>query len=179
MSRVGRQPIVIPEKVDVSINGNEISVKGPHGALKPLEIKSPIDVKINGNEIVVSRPDDKKASRELHGLYRSLINNMILGVSQGYKKELEVNGVGYRAKVEGDKLVVQVGYTHPLEFPVPENFKVDVDKNNVITIFGPDKQLVGQMAASIRASAPCDVYKLKGIKYKSEVIQKKAGKTVK
>ena len=179
MSRVGRKPIEIPATVEVSVRGNEVCVKGPLGQLPVLTVKAPISVSVEGGKVIVSRPDDKRQSREFHGLYRSLINNMILGVSAGFKKELEVNGVGYRAAVTGKKLSIQTGFTHPLEYEIPEGFKVEVANNNFITITGPDKQKVGQMAATIRLAAPVDNYKLKGIKYKDEHIIKKAGKTVK
>ena len=179
MSRVGRTPIEIPAKVEVSVNGNEVTVKGPLGKLPALTVKEPISVTVEGNKILVSRPDDKRQSRAFHGLYRSLINNMLLGVSAGFKKELEVNGVGYRAAVQGNKLSIQTGFTHPLEYEIPEGFTVVVENNTQIAISGPDKQKVGQMAATIRLAAPVDCYKLKGIKYKGEHIVKKAGKTVK
>ncbi len=179
MSRVGKKPIAIPAKVEVSVQQNVVTVKGPMGALAPLEVKAPIQVKVEGSTVLLTRPDDATRSKSLHGLFRSLINNMIQGVTHGFQKQLEVNGVGYRAKVEGNKLSITVGLTHPLEYPIPAGFKVDIDKNNMITITGPDKHMVGQMAATIRQAAPMDPYKLKGIKYKDEHITKKAGKTVK
>jgi len=176
MSRVGKNPIDIPEGVEVKINGQEISVKGPKGELKwtyPAGMK----VSIQDKKIVVERPSDSKPYKSLHGTTRTIIANMVNGTSKGYKKVLQIVGTGYRAQVQGRKIVFTLGYSHPIEFHLPEGITAQVDNRQVeLTIEGIDKQLVGQVAANIRALRPPDPYKGKGIRYVGEVIKLKEGK---
>lgn len=176
MSRIGREPITVPAGVTVNVDGNVVTVKGPKGELTR-EINPVITVKADGGVINVTRPDDEKLSRSLHGLTRTLINNMVIGVTEGYSKELEVNGVGYRAAKEGNKLVLTIGYSHPVNVEEIDGIKIDVPNPNAIVISGIDKQLVGQFAADVRKRRPPEPYKGKGIKYKDEVIRRKEGKT--
>ena len=176
MSRIGREPITVPAGVTVNVDGNVVTVKGPKGELTR-EINPVITVKADGAVINVTRPDDEKLSRSLHGLTRTLINNMVIGVTEGYSKELEVNGVGYRAAKEGNKLVLTIGYSHPVNVEEIDGIKIDVPNPNAIVISGIDKQLVGQFAADVRKRRPPEPYKGKGIKYKDEVIRRKEGKT--
>lgn len=176
MSRIGNKPITVPEDVEVTLNGKVITVKGPKGTLTR-EITEPITVKIENNVISVSRPDNEPANRSLHGLIRTLINNMIIGVKEEYKKELEINGVGYRAQKQGNKLVLTLGYSHPVEMVEPEGITFDVPNPNQIIVRGIDKELVGQTAAVVRTKRPPEVYRGKGIKYVDEHIRRKEGKT--
>ena len=176
MSRIGRAPIVVPAGVDVNIDGNVITVKGPKGTLTR-EIHPVITAELENGVIHVKRPNDEKETRSLHGLTRSLISNMVIGVTEGFKKELEVNGVGYRASKEGNKLVLNVGYSHPVIVEEIEGITIDVPNANAIVINGIDKQLVGQFAADVRKKRAPEPYKGKGIKYKDEVIRRKEGKT--
>ncbi len=175
MSRIGKQPIVIPAGVDVTIEGNLVTVKGPKGTLSR-EIHPNITVEKDGNEIKVTRPDDKKENRSLHGLSRTLIANMVYGCSETFKKELEVNGIGYRAELKGKELVLKVGYSHDVIMAVPEGITVEVPGPNKIIISGADKQKVGQYAANVREKRPPEPYKGKGIKYADEHIRRKEGK---
>ncbi|MBZ4688544.1 MAG: large subunit ribosomal protein [Clostridia bacterium] len=175
MSRVGRKPIPIKSGLDVKVDGNVVTVKGPKGELKK-EIHPDIKVEVQDNEIVVTRPTDNKSHRALHGLSRALINNMVVGVTEGFKKQLEINGVGYRAQKQGKKLVLNVGYSHPVEMDPPEGIEIDVPKPNQITVSGIDKEKVGQFAAQIRAVREPEPYKGKGIKYADERIRRKEGK---
>ena len=175
MSRIGKKPVVIPAGVEVKLDGNTVTVKGAKATLTQT-VKSPITVEVEGNEVLVARPNDAKENRALHGLYRALINNMVVGVSEGFKKELEVNGVGYRAAVNGKKLVLTVGYSHPVEMDIPEGLTVECPTNNKIVISGADKQQVGQYAAEVRKKRPPEPYKGKGIKYADEHIRRKEGK---
>lgn len=179
MSRIGKKPIGIPEGVDVFLEGRTIRVKGPKGELfwnYPEKIK----VSANSGNIVVERTGDSKAEKALHGLTRSIISNMITGVSQGYQKVLEIVGVGYKAQLADNKLILSLGYSHPVEFRIPEGIKASVDaKQTQITLFGVDKQQVGQVAADIRALKPPDAYKGKGIRYLGEVLKLKPGKASK
>ena len=175
MSRIGNKPITIPEGVEVTLNDKNITVKGPKGTLSK-EIHKNVDVKVEGNVITVSRIDDEPANRSLHGLTRSLINNMIIGVKDEFKRELEINGVGYRAQKQGTKLVMNLGYSHPVEMEAPAGITFDVPNPNSITVRGIDKELVGQTAAVIRTKRPPEVYRGKGIKYVEEVIIRKEGK---
>ena len=175
MSRIGNKPITIPEGVEVTLNDKNITVKGPKGTLSK-EIHKNVDVKVEGNVITVSRIDDEPANRSLHGLTRSLINNMIVGVKDEFKRELEINGVGYRAQKQGTKLVMNLGYSHPVEMEAPAGITFDVPNPNSITVRGIDKELVGQTAAVIRTKRPPEVYRGKGIKYVEEVIIRKEGK---
>ena len=177
MSRVGKQPVVIPEGVTVDVTeSNFITVKGPKGELKR-QLTDLVDVKIEGNEVVVTRANDTKKLKEMHGLTRSLINNMVIGVSQGFEKKLEVNGVGYRAQKQGKTLVLNLGYSHPVEMEDPEGLESVVEDQNKITVKGIEKDKVGQYAAQIRGKRPPEPYKGKGIKYADEVIRRKVGKT--
>ena len=175
MSRIGNKPITVPDGVEVTLNENVITVKGPKGTLTR-EITSPITVAIDGKEIKVSRPNDEALNRSLHGLTRTLINNMIIGVKDEFKKELEINGVGYRAQKQGNKLVLTLGYSHPVEMVEPEGITFDVPNPNQIIVRGIDKELVGQTAAVVRTKRPPEVYHGKGIKYADEHIRRKEGK---
>ena len=176
MSRVGKNPVVVPKGVEVNIdNNNHLTVKGPKGELQrdlPIEM----EITVNTNEIIVQRPNDLKKMKSLHGLTRSLINNMVIGVSNGYEKKLEVNGVGYRAQKQGKKLVLNLGYSHPVEMEDPEGLESTVD-GQIITVSGIDKEKVGQYAAEIREKRRPEPYKGKGIKYVEEHIRRKVGKT--
>ena len=176
MSRIGKMAITVPAGVEVTIaDGNVVTVKGPKGTLTSTFHHAMI-IKKEGNEIHVSRPDDAHENKSLHGLTRTLINNMILGVEKGYSKELEVNGVGYRASKEGNKLVLNIGYSHPVTMEEPEGINVEVPAPNKIIVNGIDKQKVGQFAANVRGKRPPEPYKGKGIKYTTEVIRRKEGK---
>ena len=177
MSRIGKMPIAIPAGVTVEIaENNKVTVKGPKGTLERV-LPSEMDIKMEGSEIVVSRPNDLKKMRSLHGLTRTLINNMVIGVTEGYEKKLEVNGVGYRAQKQGKKLVLSLGYSHPVEMEDPEGLETVLDGQNIIVVKGIDKEKVGQYAAEIRAKRAPEPYKGKGIKYADEVIRRKVGKT--
>lgn len=175
MSRIGNKPITIPEGVEVTLDGNMITVKGPKGTLTR-EVHKNMNVALDGNVIKISRPDDEPANRSLHGLTRTLINNMIIGVKEEFKRELEINGVGYRAQKQGNKLVMNLGYSHPVEMDAPEGITFDVPNPNQIIVRGIDKELVGQTAAVVRTKRPPEVYRGKGIKYAEEVIRRKEGK---
>lgn len=178
MSRIGRKPVEIPSDVSVSIDNNTLVVKGKLGELK-LDINPVVDVKIEGNKIIVSPKADTKFARAMWGTTRALINNMVIGVSKGYSKVLQLVGVGYRARLEGNKLILNVGYSHPVEFVPPQGIKLNVEEQVRITVSGCDKALVGQVAASIRAIRKPDPYKGKGIRYENEVIVLKEGKKTK
>ena len=178
MSRIGKKPIAIPAGVDVKINGSEVTVKGPKGELKDT-FNADMSIVMENNEIVVTRPSDNKEHRALHGLTRTLIANMVEGVSVGYKKELEVNGVGYRAQKQGNNLVMNLGYSHQVIMPEVDGITVEVPNNNSIIISGADKQKVGQFAAEVREKRPPEPYKGKGIKYVGEYIRRKEGKAAK
>ena len=176
MSRIGRQPVVIPAGVTVTVeDGNKITVKGPKGTLERV-LAPEMDIKVENDTVVVTRPNDLKKMKSLHGLTTTLINNMVTGVSQGYTKELEVNGVGYRAAKQGNKLVLNLGYSHVVEMIDPEGIETAVDGNK-ITVKGINKEKVGQFAAEIRDKRRPEPYKGKGIKYVDEVIRRKVGKT--
>ena len=177
MSRIGKMPIAIPAGVTVEIaENNKVTVKGPKGTLERV-LPSEMDIKMEGSEIVVSRPNDLKKMKSLHGLTRTLINNMVIGVTEGYETKLEVNGVGYRAQKQGKKLVLSLGYSHPVEMEDPEGLETVLDGQNIIVVKGIDKEKVGQYAAEIRAKRAPEPYKGKGIKYADEVIRRKVGKT--
>ena len=176
MSRIGNKPITVPENVEVKLEGNKITVKGPKGTLEK-ELHPNMKVALENNVITVTRPDDEPANRSLHGLTRTLINNMVNGVVNEYARELEINGVGYRAAKQGNKLVLTLGYSHPVEMVEPEGIKYEVPTPNQIIVKGVDKELVGQMAAVIRTKRPPEVYRGKGIKYVEEHIRRKEGKT--
>ena len=175
MSRIGRKPIAIPAGVEVKNDNGLITVKGPKGTLTQ-KINPIISVEINGAEINVTRPNDEKEARSLHGLSRTLINNMIIGVTEGYKKELEVNGVGYRVQKQGDTLVMNLGYSHQVFVKEIPGITIEAPGPNQIIISGADKQLVGQFAAEVREKRPPEPYKGKGIKYSTEHIRRKEGK---
>ena len=175
MSRIGKQPVVIPAGVEVSINGNVVTVKGPKGTLSGTFNKD-ITIAQEGNEIIVTRPTDDKEHRSLHGLTRTLINNMIVGVTAGYEKKLEINGVGYRASKQGSNLVMNLGYSHQVIIPEVDGITIEVPGPNEVIVKGPDKQQVGPFAAEIRSKRPPEPYKGKGIKYAGEYIRRKEGK---
>ena len=175
MSRIGNKPITVPADVEVKIDGKHISVKGPKGTLER-EIHNNMKVSLDNGMITVTRPDDEPENRSLHGLTRTLINNMIHGVKEEYQRELQINGVGYRAQKQGTKLVMNLGYSHPVEMEAPAGITFDVPNPNTIIVKGIDKELVGQTAAVVRTKRPPEVYRGKGIKYAEEVIRRKEGK---
>ncbi len=176
MSRIGRKPIAVPSGVDVKIDGNHIAVKGPKGTLER-DVHKDMTLALENNEILVTRPSDDKNHRALHGLTRSLVHNMVVGVTEGFSKTLEVNGVGYRAAKQGKDLVMNLGYSHQVVVPEIDGISIEVPAPNKIVISGPDKQKVGQFAANVREKRPPEPYKGKGIKYADEYIQRKEGKT--
>lgn len=175
MSRIGDAPISIPSNVTVEVMGSKVIVKGPLGELS-MEYLPKVKVEVLDNQVIVKRKNEDKFSRSLHGLTRSLINNMVIGVEKGWEKKLELVGVGYRASMVGDKLNLAVGYSHPIEIPMPEGIKFNVTDNTKISIFGIDKIKVGQIAAKIRDVRKPEPYKGKGIRYAGEYIRRKAGK---
>ena len=177
MSRIGRLPVAIPAGVEVNVAaGNVVTVKGPKGTLERA-LPTEMEIKVEDGHVVVTRPNDLKKMKALHGLTRSLIQNMVTGVNEGYTKELEVNGVGYRAQKQGKKLVLSLGYSHPVEMIDPEGVETVLEGQNKITVKGIDKEKVGQYAAEIRDKRRPEPYKGKGIKYADEVIRRKVGKT--
>lgn len=175
MSRIGRMPIAVPAGVDVKIDGSTVTVKGPKGTLTRT-VNSNINVALDNGVITVSRPDDSKENRSLHGLTRTLVANMVHGVSEGFSKELEINGIGYRAAKQGKDLVMNIGYSHQVIVSEVDGITIDVPAPNKIVISGPDKQKVGQFASEVRGKRPPEPYKGKGIKYVDEVIRRKEGK---
>ena len=175
MSRIGRKPIAIPAGVDVKVNGAEVTVKGPKGTLTQT-FSERMTIKVEGSEILVTRPSDDKEDRALHGLTRTLVSNMVIGVTEGFKKELEVNGVGYRVQKQGKNLVMNLGFSHQVIIPEPDGITVEVPGPNAIVISGADKQKVGQFAAEVREKRLPEPYKGKGIKYAGEHIRRKEGK---
>ena len=177
MSRIGREPITVPAGVEVKVDGNNhITVKGPKGTLER-DLVPQMKVEVKDGVITVTRPDDEKQSRSLHGLTRTLVNDMVEGVTKGFSKTLEVNGVGYRAAKEGNKLILNIGYSHTVDIPEIDGITIDVPNPNTIVINGIDKQQVGQFAADVRAKRPPEPYKGKGIKYAGEYVRRKVGKT--
>lgn len=178
MSRIGRKPIDIPAGVDIKVDGNVVTVKGPKGTLIK-EMHKDMKITVEGNVIHVERPSDEKLHKSLHGLTRTLVANMVEGVTKGFSKELEINGVGYRAAKQGSQLVMNLGYSHQVFVDEVPGIKIDVPAQNKIVISGPDKQQVGQFAAEVRAKRPPEPYKGKGIKYVAEVIHRKEGKAAK
>ena len=176
MSRIGRMPIAVPAGVEVKIDVHVVTVKGAKATLTR-EIHPNMNVAMEGNEILVTRPNDDKQNRALHGLTRSLIHNMVVGVTEGFKKELSVQGVGYRVQKQGKDLVMNLGYSHPVTMTEIEGITIDVPNPNSIIISGPDKQKVGQFAAEIREKRPPEPYKGKGIRYSDEYVRRKEGKT--
>ncbi|AXI07608.1 50S ribosomal protein L6 [Oceanobacillus sp. 143] len=178
MSRIGLKLIEIPQGVDINLNGTTITVKGPKGELSR-DLHPDMKININDNVLTVERPSDAKEHRALHGTTRSLINNMVEGVSKGFEKNLEMIGVGYRAQMQGKKLVVNAGYSNPVEIDPIEGIEIEVPKNTQLTIKGIDKELVGAVASNIRAIRPPEPYKGKGIRYVGEFVRRKEGKTAK
>jgi large subunit ribosomal protein L6 len=175
MSRIGNKPITVPEGVEITLNDHHITVKGPKGTLEK-DLHKNMTINISDKTITVTRPNDEAENRSLHGLTRTLINNMIEGVVNEFKKELEINGVGYRAQKQGNKLVMNLGYSHNVEIEPPEGITFDLADANHITVRGIDKEVVGQTAAVIRTKRPPEVYRGKGIKYADEHIRRKEGK---
>ena len=178
MSRIGKKPVLILAGVTVTqAPDGTLTVKGPKGELfwKPSPL---ITVKVGENEILVSRDDESQLKHSLHGLTRTLIQNMIIGVTQGYSKTLEINGVGYRMAIQGNKLVLNLGYSHPIEFTIPKGVSIKLKDSTSVTVSGPDKQLVGEVSARLRGYFPAEPYKGKGIRYKGEHVRRKAGKAV-
>ena len=177
MSRIGKMPVAVPAGVEVTIaDGNLVTVKGPKGTLTQ-QLEPSMTIRQEGAELLVSRPNDEKENRALHGLTRALLHNMVVGVTEGYKKSLEINGVGYRAAKEGNKLILTIGYSHPVEVSEIPGITIEVPQPTQIVISGCDKQMVGQFAAEVREKRPPEPYKGKGIKYTDEVIRRKVGKT--
>jgi large subunit ribosomal protein L6 len=178
MSRIGLKPIEIPQGVEVKLDGNVVTVKGPKGELSR-ELHQDIKVNIEGNVVTLERPSDHKDHRALHGTTRSLINNMVEGVSKGFEKSLEIIGVGYRAQKQGNKVVINAGFSHPVEIEPIEGIEIDVPKNTQLIVKGIDKEQVGAIASKIRAIRPPEPYKGKGIRYEGEYVRRKEGKTAK
>jgi large subunit ribosomal protein L6 len=175
MSRIGRLPITVPAGVDVSLDGRVITVKGPRGSLTR-ELPPRIDVAREGDTLLATRPTENKLDKSLHGLTRTLVNNMVVGVTDGYRKGLEIVGVGYRAQKTGDRLVLALGYSHPIEIDPPAGISFEVESPTRLTVVGIDKELVGQIAAKVRATRKPEPYKGKGVRYAGEKVRRKAGK---
>ncbi|BAQ65778.1 50S ribosomal protein L6 [Geminocystis sp. NIES-3709] len=176
MSRIGKRPITIPAKVEIKIDGQQVNVTGPKGNLSR-DLPSLITILQEGQELLVARENDSRKARERHGLCRTLVANMVDGVSQGFEKKLEIQGVGYRAQAQGSKLTLNVGYSKPVEMEMPQGINVAVNTNTEVVISGIDKELVGNVAAKIRAVRPPEVYKGKGIRYAGEYVRRKVGKS--
>jgi len=177
MSRVGKVPIEIPKAVKIALQGNSINVEGPNGKLS-LNIHHRIKAEAKDSQLIVKRPSDLKSDMALHGLMRNLIFNMVKGVTEGFQKELEIQGVGYKAQLKGKELVLNLGFSHQIEFPIPEGITIEAPKPTQLVVKGADKQLVGETAAKIRRFYPPEPYKGKGIRYKGEYVRRKAGKAV-
>src|SRR5271156_5330686 len=177
MSRIGKLPVAVPPKVKVEIKGQKVFVEGPKGKLD-FELPSRTSAKLEGANLLVSRQGDDAEAKALHGLSRALVNNMVKGVSDGFVKKLEIQGVGFKAAVQGGKVNLALGYSHPINYPIPDQIKVTVEENTKLTIEGPSKQLVGQVAAEIRGFYPPEPYKGKGVRYAGEQVRRKEGKTV-
>jgi large subunit ribosomal protein L6 len=175
MSRVGKRPVAIPSGVEVTVTGDRVSVKGPNGQLTE-EIPAVISISVSDGQVKFERPDERKPTRALHGLARALVANMVKGVTAEFVKELEIQGIGYRAEAPGKKLVLSVGYSHPVEMPVPQGLQVSVDNNVIVKISGANRQQVGQFAANVRSVRPPEPYKGKGIRYRDEHVRRKVGK---
>ncbi len=175
MSRIGKLPVVIPDGVDVKVENNLVTAKGPMGT-ESVQIRDEIEVKVEGKEIIVTRKNDDRKSRSLHGLSRTLVQNVVTGVKDGFTKKLEIQGVGYRAQMQGNAINLQLGYSHPVVIEPPEGIKIAVEANTKITITGSNKQMVGDVAAQIRSKRPPEVYKGKGVRYEGEYVRRKAGK---
>ena len=177
MSRIGKQPVVITKGVKIAVSGNTVNAEGPKGKLS-MTLPGGVKAEVQEDKVVVSRLNDEKQNKSMHGTARALISNMIQGVSEGFKKELEIVGVGYKAQMKGKDLVLSIGFSHPVEFKVPEGLKVTASKPTRIEIEGIDKQLLGQFAADIRRVYPPEPYKGKGIRYAGEEVRKKLGKAL-
>ena len=177
MSRIGKQPVPIPAKVKVEVKGQKIQVEGPKGKLN-FDIPARTTAKVDGANVLVTRQGEDAQARALHGLTRSIINNMLLGVSTGFVKKLEIQGVGFKAAVQGKVVNLSLGYSHPINYPIPDQIKVTVDENTKLTIEGPSKEVVGKVAAEIRSFYPPEPYKGKGVRYSDEHVKRKEGKTV-
>jgi large subunit ribosomal protein L6 len=177
MSRIGKQPIVIPPKVKVEVKGRNVLVEGPKGKLN-WELPRRTSLKVQDGKIVVDRESEESQIKALHGLSRALINNMVKGVAEGFVRKLEIQGVGFKAAVQGKNVNLNLGYSHPISYVIPDQIKVTVEENTKLTIEGPDKRLVGQVAAEIRGFYPPEPYKGKGVRYAGEHVQRKEGKTV-
>ena len=177
MSRVGNQTIAVPDKVKVSIADNHVAVEGPKGKLE-MDMPRRTSVSQEENTLKVTRDGDDREAKAMHGLGRSLLNNMVLGVSDGFVKKLEINGVGFKAAVSGNKVTMSLGYSHPINYELPDQVKVSVEKDTSVTIEGPDKQKVGMVASELRSFYPVEPYKAKGVKYADEQVRRKEGKTV-
>ncbi|CAM4048179.1 50S ribosomal protein L6 [Catellicoccus marimammalium] len=176
MSRIGNKVIILPAGVEITRNGNDVTVKGPKGELtRPFAPQ--IQINIEGNEVTLTRPDDTKESKTMHGTMRANLNNMVIGVSEGFQKSLDLIGVGYRAQLQGKKLVLNVGYSHPVEMEAPAGVEFEVPSNTQIIVKGSNKEVVGQIAAEIRGVRPPEPYKGKGIRYTGEYVRRKEGKT--
>ena len=176
MSRIGRKPIILPEGAKIDLRDRTIVVTGPNGSLKR-DLLAGLELEINGNSVLVKRTNEDLKTKGFHGLMRTLINNMVDGVSKGFEKRLEIVGIGYRAEMQGDSVVFYLGYSHPIKFTLPEGITAQVDKQTQVTIRGINKELVGEVAAKMRMLRKPDVYKNKGVKYANETLRKKAGKT--
>jgi len=177
MSRIGKQPISIPPKVKVEVKGQQVSVEGPKGKLN-WQLPRRTSLKVENGKVVVSRQGDDAQAKALHGLSRALVNNMVRGVSEGFVKKLEIQGVGFKAAVQGKSVNLSLGYSHPVVYPIPDQIKVTVEENTKLTIEGPDRQVVGQVASEIRGFYPPEPYKGKGVRYVGEHVVRKEGKTV-
>jgi large subunit ribosomal protein L6 len=177
MSRIGKQPIAIPAKVKVEVKGQSVHIEGPKGKLD-WELPRRTSLKVQDGKVVVSREGDDAQAKALHGLSRALVNNMVKGVSEGFVKKLEIQGVGFKAAVQGSTVNLSLGYSHPVVYPIPAQIKVTVEENTKLTIEGPDRQVVGQVAAEIRSFYPPEPYKGKGVRYSDERVVRKEGKTV-
>ena len=176
MSRIGKIPVGIPDGVKVSIKGNLITVVGPRGTLKQ-EYRPEVEIDIQGKECIINRRNESKRARSMHGLYRQLIANMVTGVSRGFNKVLLINGVGYRAEISGANLVLNLGYSNPIEYPIPEGIEIKVEGNTRLMVSGYDKQKLGQVCAEVRSFRPPEPYKGKGIRYENEYVRRKIGKS--
>src|SRR3989454_8783073 len=177
MSRIGKQPIAIPPKVKVEVKGQQVSVEGPKGKLN-WELPRRTSLKVENGKVLVSRQGEDAQAKALHGLSRALVNNMVRGVSEGFSKKLEIQGVGFKAAVQGKSVNLSLGYSHPINYPIPDQIKVTIEENTKLTIEGPDRQVVGQVAAEIRSFYPPEPYKGKGVRYLGEHVVRKEGKTV-
>lgn len=177
MSRIGKQPIVLPPKVKVEIKGQQVHVEGPKGKLD-WQLPRRTSIKVDGGTVHISRQGDDAEAKALHGLSRALVNNMVKGVSDGFVKKLEIQGVGFKAAVQGKTVNMSLGFSHPINYPIPDQIKVTVEENTKLTIEGPDRQVVGQVASELRSFYPPEPYKGKGVRYVGEYVVRKEGKTV-